>query len=485
MTQLKPRTDKTRDDRLGAAIVLFSCLLFFLYMLILTARCPYVSDDYHFKFVWLDFTPCGFDRRIGGLPDIFESMANYYRLSGGRVLCHFLGYLLLWFDKGLFNVLNALVFVALGLLLSETALAGRRLVRCPALLPLTLLFLFFYLPQFGDNVLWLSGSVNYLWSSALLIAAVFVSERHFRSPTAGSLAATCLLVLLSSFTNEITGGMLIVLFLLRSLFGKGSLRDRLLPPLFALPGIVFVVTAPGNAARSAAIEEVPFLSPSEILPLIPKYLSFLFSNTMYILFLLLLLLRFVVLTRREGVKRAIFETRFFLAGAAGLAALSMSGVYIRRPLMLPMALIAVDYIKAALFAYELLTRDPDRLFRRVLKDRPLSPKDKRLVSSAIKGAAVFVSLYFCVVLTDQTASYFKKTADFREYNETLRAVILTEGDPGEEKAAALFSSCITDHTSCLLYPTEAGAFNIICAYQREWYVPYCRSEAGLSPIAEG
>ena len=58
----------------------------FAYILFLTANCGFITDDYHFLFVWKDFEPQINDKPINGLSDILLSMTNYYNYSGGRII---------------------------------------------------------------------------------------------------------------------------------------------------------------------------------------------------------------------------------------------------------------------------------------------------------------------------------------------------------------------------------------------------------------
>ena len=94
------------------------CVVVGLLVFFFSNRLVYITDDFHFKFVFQYFDPLGNEKRVTGISDIVESMKNYYQISGGRVLAHSLVYLFLLIDKNVFNIINAVVFITLGVLIN-------------------------------------------------------------------------------------------------------------------------------------------------------------------------------------------------------------------------------------------------------------------------------------------------------------------------------------------------------------------------------
>lgn len=80
----------------------------------------------------------------------------------GRFIAQGLVQLFMQFPKEIFNIANTIAFIAVGLLIN---LLVRRRIRDvnPIYLLLTYCAMFYFLPDFGRAVLWLSGSFNYLW----------------------------------------------------------------------------------------------------------------------------------------------------------------------------------------------------------------------------------------------------------------------------------------------------------------------------------
>lgn len=155
--------------------LLFIYVCVFAYILFLTANCGFITDDYHFLFVWKDFEPQINDKPINGLSDILLSMKNYYNYSGGRIIAHFVAFVFININKWFFNIINSIVFVCLGILIRKLVYDRQKGITLAQVIIYFSMLLF--LPSFGDTVLWISGSVNYLWTSALLLYTVYFCKK--------------------------------------------------------------------------------------------------------------------------------------------------------------------------------------------------------------------------------------------------------------------------------------------------------------------
>ena len=230
-------------------------IIIFIMMMFLNIRCPYISDDFHFKFVWKDFLPTANDKPVENIVDIFESMKNYYMLSGGRVIPHFITYVFLTFDKMFFNILNSFIFIYLGYLVYSMTVKKKS--DSIFYLPFIYLTLFMWLPNFGDDVLWLSGATNYHWTSALFLTAVNYFLKNADSDKKSKTAVLAVLTLLSAATNETTGGMLILLFTVYWLINKKKINSRfIIINICAMISMMTVLFAPGNVNRAEHIEKI-------------------------------------------------------------------------------------------------------------------------------------------------------------------------------------------------------------------------------------
>ena len=229
------------------------CALVFLVTLGLTALTPMVSDDFAYCFSWADWT------RIRHVSQIIPSMAEHRNVTNGRVIVHGLVQLFLLFPRPVYCVLNACNAVLLCVLI-------RRLLALPSRKQELLILLFgicyfcCFLPAFGENVLWLDGSLNYFWglSCSLLFLYPFLMDYldlpHLESP----LLSVLRIVLAFVFGTWSENAALVFLLLSVCLYLLQWFKNRqfhLFPLLWiaaAVAGYVFLMTAPATAGRAGA-----------------------------------------------------------------------------------------------------------------------------------------------------------------------------------------------------------------------------------------
>lgn len=259
------------------------CAVVFLVIMGLTALTPMISDDFAYCFSWADWTRI---RRVG---QIIPSMAEHRIVTNGRVLVHGLVQLLLLLPRPVFCILNALNAVLVCVLTRRLIqLRNRWQELCVLLFGVFCLWCF--LPAFGENVLWLDGSLNYFWglSCSFLFLFPYLADyldlRGFKNPQDSShpeqlgaslshnpssglslrvhhesISVSILRLLLAFvFGTWSENTSLIFLFLAFCLFllrcGK-SRQFRLWPLLWiiaAATGYVFLMTAPATASRAGA-----------------------------------------------------------------------------------------------------------------------------------------------------------------------------------------------------------------------------------------
>ena len=134
--------------------------LVFCWMLLLNCLTPYLADDYTFAYT--------FDtgERLHSLPQLISSLVFHYHEWSGRVIVKFFAQGFTMFPKLLFNVCNAGMFMALGLVLYKLAV-GRRSQKADWLaLALIYAALWEISPVFGQTNLWMCGACNYLCKPA-------------------------------------------------------------------------------------------------------------------------------------------------------------------------------------------------------------------------------------------------------------------------------------------------------------------------------
>ena len=313
----------------------------FLLVLLLSFICPLITDDMHFKFIWNGFgANAGQEVRVGSLGDIFQSAAHYYQYSGGRVVCHFLVFALDNLPRALFANLNALMYVTAGYLIYKhiTVDIAKAL---KFLLPFVYLSMFLVLPVWGDSVVWISGSVNYLWAGTAILWALYLIDCS--KPGVASGILTCVAVLIASSTGEIAGGMLIVVIVLRMLAHRKHKTGFYIAALVsAVPGIMLILLSPGNANRMAAVDLHESIGVLDVLRTSYGYLGRFIDWNAIVLFPILVTL-FMIIFRKSGWRDILRPMAVTIACLLGSLALGMSGVVISRaiftsslPLLIPM-----------------------------------------------------------------------------------------------------------------------------------------------------
>ena len=262
------------------------CALVFLEVLGLTALTPMVSDDFAYCFRWADWT------RIRHVGQIIPSMAEHRNVTNGRVIVHGLVQLLLLLPRPVYCVLNALNAVLLCVLIRRLVALSSRKQELMILL-FGICFFCCFLPAFGENVLWLDGSLNYFWglSCSLMFLYPYLNdylwqperpsppgcadrnqvERMVKDSVESSdpnqrnsnshispLTAVVRILLAFVFSTWSENASLVFLFLAICLYlfqWVKTRQFRLYPLLWivaALAGYVFLMTAPATAGRAGA-----------------------------------------------------------------------------------------------------------------------------------------------------------------------------------------------------------------------------------------
>lgn len=339
-------TNKTSKINIITLICITSVMLFFNF------NCGYISDDWHFKFVFNGTYPTDESRYIQSIEDIIFSLKNFYYSWGGRVFCHGLIFLINMFPKAVFNIINSLMFTLLGYL-AYTVIKSYTKTDHRFLLPSVYVIFMLFLPRFGDNCLWLSGSINYLWSGVIHLTCLICINKFAKDPTPIKALLLCIAVLISSLTNEMTGGMVIIYMLLTFIFEYGFKAYYFFIFIPAAAASVFVVSAPGNGVRSGGI-----IQPSAILRSILTH-SFQILKIHYCFAILFLCALIIAIKYRKSLKPFIGGLKLSITGIAGIMALSFSGQIDYRPYFIGCVPFLTGGVLCALNIYEAFLSEQD------------------------------------------------------------------------------------------------------------------------------
>ena len=252
------------------------CAGTFLLMNLLT---PFFGDDYAYSFIWDGAQNGNFQNNIGKLErlesigDIFASQWSHYLTWGGRTVAHCFVQFFCLTGKLLFDFMNALVYAALAFLIYFTAKGKVDFQNLDGKTFLWIFFaMWFCLPEVFQTMLWMTGSCNYLWMTALQMlfllpfALKFWDKNFWSGASKGTTILMALLGLLAGWSNESGGAFVIFLAFLAIMYfwRQGRLERWMLVGFVTLfVGYALLMLAPGNFQRyvvDANEETVPFLS---------------------------------------------------------------------------------------------------------------------------------------------------------------------------------------------------------------------------------
>ncbi len=139
----------------------FSLFIYAIYFF-LNRKTAFLNDDYTYRLVFEYWRVSADPVKVSSLHDIYISMTNHYKLWGGRIPVHTVIQLLLWLvDKKIFDIINSMMVVLLGILVYFHANFGKK--RNLFLYILTCTMIWFFMPQPELAMLDLTNSVNNMW----------------------------------------------------------------------------------------------------------------------------------------------------------------------------------------------------------------------------------------------------------------------------------------------------------------------------------
>jgi hypothetical protein len=210
-----------------------------------------MEDDFTYSLI--------FDTKehVTSISDIIISQYNHYMSWGGRSIALFFAQLFLSFgEKNIFNVVNTIVYVIF-ILLMQFHITGSLKKINPILFSTIAILLWFLLPAYGQNLLWLTGSCVYLWTTTFILLFLVPFRKKHDNP---NFKLTLPLSILFFFPGILAGWSIensgaAVLFLLIAYFTvKIVNKDKV--ALFEIVGCIgfligffLLLSAPGNSIR--------------------------------------------------------------------------------------------------------------------------------------------------------------------------------------------------------------------------------------------
>ena len=243
-------------NKYNFSLLVLVLLIVFLLMYLLNINTEFVTDDYIYQFVFENRMPSSSTRWLSNPLDLFVSMANHWRLWGGRVTVHFLLQFAFLLGRNFFDIFNSLMFVILGLLI-YFHINNTKKIKIP-LLVVIYAVIFLLVPQPGATIIWKSGSANYLWSSVFILGLTLILKKAYENEFffKDSIKNRLIIFIYGLFigcANENTGCALIVSVVLFTIFYR--IKYKKIPQwcLCLLSSLsisyIFLLVAPGNYIR--------------------------------------------------------------------------------------------------------------------------------------------------------------------------------------------------------------------------------------------
>ena len=213
-----------------------------------TLRSP---DDYSYA-----YTIAGQDLKIESLAELFNSGKNIYMGWTGRVIPHLLVGIFMTTSVIPLKIINTILFIFL------IIYSNKFISRKSSFLSLILAFGFFvYGKMFGEKFTWISGSLNYLWTSVGLILYLYNIYGYFVENKELKKWQKIVLILsgfIVGFSHEVMsfvgGSFLGILFLtnIKKIWkkSKSDLVFLILSILLFGIGSLLTIFAHGNLVRS-------------------------------------------------------------------------------------------------------------------------------------------------------------------------------------------------------------------------------------------
>lgn len=249
------------SKRLHNIIYLIVLLFIFSTIFFLNIKTHMTGDDYVYSFIH------NTQNRINSLSDIFESQYSHYFSWGGRSVVHTIAQLLILTNNNLIiRLINSFVFVLLIICIQYHIKGRKENSICLTLIIFSLTWIL--QPVFGETILWITGSVNYLWGT-LIILLFLLPYRLCRNREISNIKSIIyslsmfVVGIIAGWTNENTAAAMIVMIIIGLWWNLYSKQKNQAWGYFGLMGSIigylFMIAAPGNFVRAEGTSISPFL----------------------------------------------------------------------------------------------------------------------------------------------------------------------------------------------------------------------------------
>jgi len=310
----------------------FFLLIFMVFakILVLNIYTPLLMDDINYSF-------------STSVLDALQREYNRYMNYNGRSISNFLVRVFLLWPKGIFNIANSLVYTCLTLLIYK--IANPKKTYHISLYLFIVFAIWLYTITFGQVILWLTGSITYSWTAAIILSfllpySLYVSDKPVFKNKYIPIAGMLLLGVIAGWCNENTsGGMILIVFLLLiycRVF-KYKIKIWMISGLIgSIIGFLIMILAPGMYKRA---QYEGFADDRTLLEIMVTrsevYTSSLQTDYAVLVIIFIILITMQIYLQKDP-KRTCISLIFFIASIATIYALMFSPkVAATRPMIGP------------------------------------------------------------------------------------------------------------------------------------------------------
>lgn len=283
-------------------------IIIFIIMLVFNKYTYYVADDFSYM---NSFDGTG---RIKNVFDIFPSMYAHAFSMNGRLVAHFFVQLFLIFPPFVFDFVNAGMFLLLVLILYKYCFWEKQV---NVLIVLGIFStIWYFVPAFGQTMLWTDGSCNYLWGIVVVMGYLYpyvalTKQKIVMKNSVQKIFYVAAGVLVGDYLETASLGAIFISMMCLGLY-KITMRKKI--PLWAIGGwigmgvgFLLMMIAPGTLKNKVATLEIKTYG--------ENFLNALDMYKRYLLWLFLLYLAFFVVAIMNNYRDNLAVSFFFFTAS--------------------------------------------------------------------------------------------------------------------------------------------------------------------------
>lgn len=138
-------------------------LIFYICIFLIGKSTMLSPDEYNYSHItWTD-------QKILGVKDIIKSQALLYEKWTGRIPVHTLIQTILYIGTWIYYIINPIIFITFVILIGKIVSNKTNYFK----ISLTLFLILFFVKSSAQKFIWLSGSINYLWTSTIMLGVMY------------------------------------------------------------------------------------------------------------------------------------------------------------------------------------------------------------------------------------------------------------------------------------------------------------------------